>query len=154
VLHEVDNAALVLEGHILGLAGALIFENNFETAIQEGHCLQALKNCAGNKLCSFRREDGLIGPEGDRCSVLATACWRISSNCDFSFWFSTVFKLEFVTLSATIDFEFESGGQCVHDRHTHTVESAGHLVALATKLATGVQHRQYNFGCAFTFVGT
>ena len=39
VLHEVDNAALVLESHILRLAGAFVFEHNFETTIQEGHCL-------------------------------------------------------------------------------------------------------------------
>ena len=53
MLHEVDDATFVLEGHILGFAGAFIFEHNFETAIQEGHRLQALKNCAGHKLCSF-----------------------------------------------------------------------------------------------------
>ena len=39
MLHEVDDATFVLEGHILGLAGALIFEHNFKTAIQEGHRL-------------------------------------------------------------------------------------------------------------------
>ena len=64
VLHEVDNAALVLERHVLRLAGALIFEHNFETTVQEGHCLQALKNCAGNKFSSFGSKDDLVGPEG------------------------------------------------------------------------------------------
>ena len=39
MLDEVDNAALVLEGHVLGLASALILENNFKSTIQEGHGL-------------------------------------------------------------------------------------------------------------------
>ena len=72
VLHEVNDAALVLEGLRLFSCRTLIFENNFEVLVEERHCLQALHNSARNELCSFGREDCWIWIEGDRCAGLAS----------------------------------------------------------------------------------
>ena len=53
VLHEVDDAALVLERHVLFTACPFISEHHFEVLIKEGHCLQTIHDGARNELCSF-----------------------------------------------------------------------------------------------------
>ena len=53
VLHEVDNAALVLERDCLFATNALVSENNFKALIKKGHGLQTVHDGACNKLNTF-----------------------------------------------------------------------------------------------------
>ena len=53
VLHEVDNATLVLERDCLFATNALVSENNFKALIKKGHGLQTVHDGACNKLNTF-----------------------------------------------------------------------------------------------------
>ena len=69
-------------------------------------------------------------------------------------WLAAVAELLLVALAVAIDLESDALRQRVHDRHTHAVESTGHLVALATELAAGVQHGEHHFSGALALVRT
>ena len=51
-----------------------------------------------------------------------------------------------------VDFQDQLLGECVHDRDTDAVQAPGDLVAFATELSSGVQHRQHDLGCGFAGV--
>ena len=153
MLHEVDNAAFVLEGDGLFFAWALVGKYDFETFVEECHCLQALHNGARNKLGSFRSENCFVWPEGNCGAVLATACWSAAGFCKLALWFAAIDKLHAPTIAITIDFENNATRQCVHNTDTNTVQTARDFVALATELATSVKHCEHNFGGAFALVG-
>ena len=153
MLYEVDNAALVLEGDGLFFARTLVCEDNFETFVEECHCLQALHNGARNELGSFRSENGFVWPESNCGAVLATTCWSASCFCKLALWFTTVDKLHAPTIAITIDFEHNTARQSVHNADTYTVQTARDFVTLATELATGVKHCEHDFGRAFALVG-
>jgi len=73
VLHEVDDATLVLERDCLFATVALVSENNFKVLVKKGHGLQTIHNGARNKLSTFRCENCWVRIKRDRCSGLATA---------------------------------------------------------------------------------
>ena len=73
VLHEVNDAALVLERDCLFTTCSFISENHFKVFIEKGHGLQTIHDGSRNKLCAFRCENCGVWIKRDRRSGLATA---------------------------------------------------------------------------------
>ena len=103
MLHKVDNATFVLEGDGLLFARTLVGEDNFETFVEECHCLQTLHNGARNKLSSFRSENGFVWPERNGGSVLAATCRSAASFCKLALWFATIDKLHAPTITVAVN---------------------------------------------------
>ena len=77
---------------------------------------------------------------------------RVADDSESILVLATVLERHRVTLAITIDLYFEAHAEGVHDRDTHAVKAAGHLVAVTAELAAGVQHREHDFGGAQVFV--
>ena len=54
-------------------------------------------------------------------------------------------EVHVMLLAVALDPHLELLGQGVHHRHTHPVQTAGHLVGVLVKLAAGMQHRHGEF---------
>ena len=152
MLNEVDNAALVLESDLLLFAWALIFKDDFKALIKEGHGLETLHDSAGHKLHTLGGKNRGVWIEGHRSAGLAATRWRLACRREFLLHLAAVGKFHGVALAATVDFKLHLGGQCVHHADTHAVQAAGHLVALAAELSTGVKHSENYFGCALSLM--
>ena len=152
MLHVVDNAALVLEGDFLFLAGSFVAEDDLESAVQEGHRLQTLEHGTRHELGAFGGEDRGVGPEHDGGAGLASATGRGAGRAEFALRLAAVAELLLVSLAIAVDLEGHALRQRVHHRHTHTVQTTRHLVALATELAAGVQNGEHDFGRALALV--
>ena len=55
-----------------------------------------------------------------------------------------VVEVDLVGLAVATHLHLHLGGQGIHDRHTHAVQAAGHLVSLAAELAAGVQDGEHH----------
>ena len=136
---ELGDAALIVELGLLGGAGALVGERDFQALVQKGHLTQALghsviaelglgKNLGVGVEINFRA--GLLGFAGARQPPGGLA--------------ALVGLLEDVTVAP--DFQVEPVRERVHHRNAHTVQSARDFVALGVKLAAGVQLGHHHFG--------
>ena len=154
MLDEVDDAALVLEGLFLFLAGALVDEVDGQVLVEEGHGLEPLGDGAGHELDALGLEDGGVGVEGDRRAGLAALGGGGARFGDLALHFSAVFELELVAVAPAVDFDDHLGRQGVDHRDAHAVEAARDLVALAAELAAGVEDREHHLSSAFPLVRT
>src|SRR3546814_7348717 len=57
----------------------------------------------------------------------------------------------FPDLAAAANREHKLFGQCVHDRYTYAVQTAGNLVGVVIELTAGVQHGHDDLGCGNAF---
>ncbi len=148
VLHEVDDAAVVLEGGLGHRVGALVGEPDLEALVQEGHDLHALDDGLGAELRLV--EDGGVGPEGHRGAGAGLARAAVlggrPGRGHLVLELAALLELGLPVLALAVDLEHETGGQRVDHRDAHAVEAPRHLVALAAELAAGVQGREHDFG--------
>ena len=152
MLHEVDDAAAVLIRNRLQMIDAFVGEHDLEALVEEGHGLQALEHGASHERGALGLEDAGIGPKRNRCAGLAAACGRIAHDGHLVLR-TTALGIELLVMVAiAVDFNNELLAQGVDHADTHAVQTARHLVALATKFTAGVQHGEHNFGRALALV--
>ncbi len=152
VLDEVDDAAAVLVGDLLLLLRTFVDEQDLQAAVEERHRLQPLEHRAGDELGALGDEHGRVRPERDRGSGLATAGRCRADDFELALWLAALGVLLTVVLAVAVDLEQESLGQGVDDADADAVQAAGHLVAVATELAAGVQHGEHDLGRALALV--
>ena len=153
VLHEVDDAALVLIGDLLLLVAAFIDEHDFEVLVQKCHRLQSLGHRARDELDTFSRKDRRVRPERDRRAGHRLV--RRSTNLgEFAFRLAAVDELLAIPRATAIDFGDHALGERVHHAHTYAVQTTGNLVAISAELAARVQHGEHDFECTLAFVWT
>ena len=152
MLDEVDDATAVLIRNGLQVIGALVGEHDLKALVEKGHGLQALEHGASHERGALGLEDATIGPERNRCAGLAAASWRIAHDGHLVLRTTTLGIELLVMVAIAVDFDNELLAQCVDHADAHAVQSARHLVALATKLAAGVQHGEHNLGSALALV--
>ena len=153
MLHEIDNAALVLVGDFLFSVSSLVNKYHFKITVEECNCLQTFGNGARNKLCAFCSKNCRVGNKCDGCASCGFA-WRCTNLCDFCFWCATVNELLAVTHTVAVDFCNKFFRQRVDNTDTHSVQTTRNFVSVATKLATGVQHGEHYFKSRLAFVRT
>ena len=154
MLDEVDDAAAVLVGDLLLLLRALVDEHDLQAAVEERHRLQPLEHRAGDELGALGEEDGGIRPERDRRAGLAAAGRCRADDLELALRLAALGVLLAVALAVAVDLEQQSFGQGVDDADADAVESTGHLVAVATELAAGVEHGEHDLGGALALVAT
>ena len=93
-----------------------------------------------------------IGPERDRGAGLAAPPGRVADDQHLALRDAALGVVLAVVLAVAVDLDDEALGQRVDDRHTHAVEPAGDLVAVAAELAAGVQHGEHDLGRALALV--
>ena len=148
VTYVVDDAAAVLERLLHLATRTLIGEADLEALIQEGHDLKSLNHRLRTKINFFK--DGGVRIEGHRGAGAVTRC--ITGDGELALRLSTIDELEDVVLAMAVDFNRQTGGQCIHHRGTDTVKATGDLVTATAELSTGVQHGVHNFRRGLTGV--
>ena len=140
VLHEVDDAAVVLEGRLEALA-ALVAEADLEAPGEERHLAEALLERRAVVL--DRLEDLQVREERD---ARAAPVGRLAAR-ELRDRRATLVRL-LVLVAVTPDGQVKPLGQRVHHRDADAVQSAGDLVAAAVaELAAGVEDREHDLGC-------
>ena len=141
---KLADTALIVENALLLPALALIAQHDLDALVQKGHLAHAGFEDIVVKL-NIRIEHAVgvlfaadIGPELHRG---ARALARIADNLQIVFDLAAIILLA-VYLAALIYRNHQVTGQRVYNRRAHAVQAAGHLVALAAKLAARVQHGQ------------
>ena len=152
VLDEIDEAALVLVRDLLLPLGTLVLELDDQALVEEGHGLEAFEHGAGDELDAFGLEDRRVGPERDRRAGRAAALGRLTDDLHLVLRCATVGVDLLVALAVAIDLDQQLGRQRVDDGHADTVQTARHLVPVATELAAGVQHGQHDLGSRLALV--
>src|SRR5215216_2910104 len=137
VLHEVDDAAVVLERRLEALGAALVAEADLEAPGEEGHLAEALLE--RRAVVVDRLEDLEVGQEGDaRAAPIRLGALRERAGRD-----AALVGL-LVLVAVAPDGEVEPLGERVDDRNADAVETARHLVAAAVaELAAGVEHGEH-----------
>ena len=153
MLHEVDDATLVLEGDFLFLVASVVDEHHLQALVEERDGLQTLCNGACDELRSLRLENLRIGPEADGCSAGSFARRR-SNLLQFAFRLATIDELLAKVRASAMHFGNDTERQRIHHAHTDTVQTAGHLVTITTELSTRVQHGEHYFERALSLVWT
>ncbi len=142
VLDEVDDAAGVAEDDGLRLGVPVVLEADLEALVQEGHHLQALDQGLGPELDLV--EDGGVRPEADGGAGAVPG--RLAGDLELGLELAALGEVHEVALALAVDLDLAALGEGVDDRHAHTVEPAGDLVALTAELAAGVQDREHGLG--------
>ena len=147
--HEVDDAAVERELLRLLVARPLVVQRDRETAVQERHHLQSLRDRRVAELELL--EHVRVGPEGHGGSRVPALGLRHDlqlSLRDAGPHRAPARLLGRVLLpvraTAAVDLEHDPRRQRVHHRHTHAVQSARHLVAAAAELAARVQRGHHD----------
>ena len=133
---EVTDPAVVLELVAFAL-GALVDEDDLETAGQECRLAQALSECLGREIELL--EDIRVGHEADRGAGLALL--RLPGDGHVRRRLAAGELLP-VDLPVPPHLGHEPLGERVHDRDADAVQAAGDLVALPAELPAGVELRQ------------
>ncbi len=139
VVHEVDDAAVVLEAGLEALA-ALVGEGDPQALREERHLAEALGERVA--LVVDRLEDLEVGQELDA----GAAAIGLGALLQLALRRAPLVGLR-PLVAVTPDRELELLGQGVDHRHAHAVKAARHLVpAAVAELAAGVQHREHDLG--------
>ena len=148
MLHEVDDAAVVLERRLGHRVGALVGETDLEALVQEGHDLQPFHDGLGPELGFV--EDRGVRPEGHRGPrpglAAAAVLRRRPDSAHVLLDLAALLELGLPVLAVPVDLEHEPGREGVDDRDAHAVQAARDLVALAAELAAGVERGQDDLG--------
>ena len=131
---------------------ALVDEDDLEALVQERHGLQTFEHGAGDELDALGGEDRGIGPERDRGAGLAATRRCVADDEHLALRHAALGVLLTVVLAVAVDLDDQPFGQGVDDGDADAVEAAGHLVAVATELAAGVQHGEHDLGGALALV--
>ena len=141
-LHEVDDAAHGLEDLdariAVGVGDALVGEDNFQAAVQEGH----LAETGGQSVVVVHRglgEDVGVGPEGDRGARVLGFADLMQLGLGLA-----VVEIDLVFYAIAAHLHFHLCGKGVHNGNAHAVQTARDLIALATKFAAGMQNGEYD----------
>ena len=121
--------------------GALVGEADLETLVEERHLAQPLDEGCGAELGGLFEDRG-IRPERDGGAALL----RRSDLLDLVLRHAALGVVLHPLAAVAVDLQVETSGQSVDDRHADAVQAAGDLVALAAKLAAGVEHGHDDFG--------
>jgi hypothetical protein len=140
MLHEGDDAALVLEDLLLLLA--LVLERDFETLVEEGQLAQALGQDVEAVL--GRLEDLAVRLEGHH----GPAFLRLAGDFERRGRLAPFVPL-LEDLAVLPDFQFEPFREGVDDRDADPVQAAGDLVGPLLELAAGVQDGEGDFRGGF-----
>jgi len=143
VLHEVDDAAIVLEGHGARLLGhlaherarvaALVGELDLEPLVEERHLAEAVLQ--RREIVDARiGEDLRIRPERDGRAGLAGASYLVQLVHGLA-----ALEADLVFLAVAAHVHDHPGGKRVYDRDADAMEAAGHLVATIAELAAGME---------------
>ena len=143
VLHEVDDAAVVLEGHGARLLGhlaherarvaALVGELDLEPLVEECHLAETVLQ--RREIIDARiGEDLRIRPERDGRAGLAGGSYLVQLVHGVA-----ALEADLVFLAVAAHVHDHLGGKSVYDRDANAVEAAGHLVAAVAELAAGVE---------------
>ncbi|MNF68359.1 hypothetical protein D3C84_502130 [compost metagenome] len=145
VFNERTQAAFVLEQ--LFLAAALILEDDADTGVEEGQFTNPLGQDVPAEV------DVLEGFAGSLEVDLGTGGFAVANDGHRCLRYAVDVGL-FPDLAAAANSQYQLFGQCVHYRHTYTVQTAGYFVGVVVELTAGVQHGHDDLGCrnAFFFV--
>jgi hypothetical protein len=124
VLHEVDQAALVLVRVVLLLVGPLVVEHDLEPLVEERHGLQSLEHGAGDELGALGGEHRAIWPERDGRAGHAATLRRLAHDAQLPLRLAALGELDEVALTVAVDLERQPLGQRVDDRDTDAVQAA------------------------------
>src|SRR3546814_2937694 len=113
-------------------------EADLESLVEEVHHRDPLEERAGREGGGL--EDRAVGPERDGGAGAALRC--VADDLELGLGDAAVGELHAVPLALAVDLDHEAGGESVDHRDAHAVQSAGHLVALAAKLAAAVELRE------------
>ena len=124
VLHEVDDAALVLVRDPLLLVRALVVEDDLQPAVQERHRLQTLEHRADDEFGALGDEDRRIGPERDGGAGLSPSPGRRPDDLHLALRLAALGVLLAVAVTATVDLDDQPFGERVDDADADTVQAA------------------------------
>ena len=149
VAHKVLQASLAVEhllthtldAHLSVLVQTHVGQRNLDARVQIGQFPHAV----GQNVIfiSSGDEDGLVGPE-----LLTSATqFRLAHHLHVVERLALLILL-LINLAVAEHLRSHVRRKCVHTTHTHTVQTARHLVGAFVKLTTGMQHRHHHFECA------
>src|SRR6266498_2549106 len=125
---------------------ALVFDGDLDAAVKERQLTQSLRENIETKFGRFK--NFTIGlKRHPRAALFGLA--------DL---FQTLLRVTplitlLIDFSIALDLDFQSLGQCVDDRNTHAVQTAGDFVRGFVELAAGVELGEHDFGGGNVFSG-
>ena len=137
VLHEVHEAARVLEDLLDRRIGSLVSESDLETLVEESHLAEATHHGLGGVFDTFA-EDLRVGPEDD----LRSRALRLGPLLDGSGRHSVFVGLRPV-MPVADDVHVHACRQSVDHRNANPVKAAGDGVGAGLELAAGVEGRHH-----------
>ena len=152
----VGDGLVLLTGLAFGVAGhfvaglvsdAFVGQAKLQALVQEGHLLEA--GTQRLEIINGGFKDLRVGPEGHGCTGGFALGHRLTLLQRRNRMLVDIGLGPVEALTA--HFDVHVSGQGVHHGDAHAVQTAGHRVAAATKLAAGVQlgHHGFNTGDAF-----
>ena len=154
VLHEIDNAAAILVSEFLFLLGTHIFEDDLEALVEKRHRLQTLEHGARHELGALGDEHSWVRPERDGGATLATTRRSGTNLGELALRLAALGIFLLIARAVLVDLYQQALAERVDHADADTMQTTGHLVAVATELAAGMQHGEHNLGRTFALVRT
>ena len=137
-----------MEGVASVRLAALVGHGDADARIQERKFAEP--SCQGIIIIIDLIKDGLIGSKGDGGTVFVLAANTNDLNLGY---LDALLAYLPVDLAVTPDLCPQFIAQSIYDRKTHSVQSAGNLVAASAELAACVEHGQRHFKRGFARLG-
>ncbi|GIW42317.1 MAG: hypothetical protein KatS3mg076_2894 [Candidatus Binatia bacterium] len=131
---------------LVRLAGALIENLDPDTAVEERELAEPLREDVEAE--GRVRENQGVGLEGHLGAVLV----GLADDLEGTQRLPSLVTLD-VDVTLALDLDLEVLREGVHDRESHSVEAAGHLVGLAVEFPPGVQLREHHLRRRHPFLG-
>ena len=138
-LHELDDAALVVERFGADRGLAFVGEVDADAAVQEGELAEAFREDVPDVFGRLG-EDGRVGLERHGRAAVGHRMQRMQLHGGVA-----ALEPDLVRHAVAVDFDRHPGGKGVHAGDADAVEAAGHLVGVVVELAAGVQHGHHDF---------
>ena len=149
ITHELAQTLLRVELLFLAVTlridHTLVLEHDLDTGVQESQLAHTVRQ--NLPMVNGLREDRIVRPELHECTRLAllpvTRCLLLCNRMNRS---QRLALLVILTMNSacTINLHMHLLRQCIHAAHTHTVQTAGYLIAVLVELTAGVQHGHHH----------
>ena len=138
-LHELDDAAFVVERFGADRILAFVGKVDADAAVQEGELAEAFREDVPDILGRLG-ENRRVGLERHGRAAVGHRMQRMQLHGGVA-----ALEPDLVRHAVAVDFDRHPGGKGVHAGDADAVEAAGHLVGVVVELAAGVKHGHHDF---------